>query len=189
MALEDQIPFHRDKTNTFTIFYDVSKGEFYRKYTKINQSSGYPFSAIMATLTYPIVSGLTFSFIAKYPIIGLVSSFILVVLFYMITISILKRKWTEENIDYFPITSRDRMYRMIEEGKEDLQKLTWIISIHFLLNIILVFALIATPGSVLLYVVHTFFWWTFLILIFATKYFKRRKLYMQLEEKLPHMPI
>lgn len=184
MKLKHQIPFHLNKEKTFTIFYDEKAKLFYRKYTKANTDPIYLYSGVFVTLTYPLLSGLTYSFFSKIPILPVVISFLAAVVFLGITKYIAEKQFEKTDIHYFDIPDEDYLYTLIVEGEESLQTYTSIVIGTLILNIFLMAALFAFPNEFILFLCHTIFWWVFFVLLAFSNLFKRRKLYRQLREKI-----
>ena len=184
MKLSHQIPFHMDKEKNFTIFYDDEEELFYRKYTKINNKPIYLYSGVTATITYSLLSGVTYNLFSEVPFLPVIISFLAAIVFLALTKFLAEKNFDKTGIHYFDILNEEYLYTLIVEGERALHNYIAIIIGMFVLDICLMIALFVNPNEFILFLCHTIFWWVFFVLIFTGNIFKRKKLYRLLREKI-----
>lgn len=184
MNLRHRIPFHMNKEKTFTIFYDEKEKLFYRKYTKVESKSIYLYSGVTATITYSLLSGITYNFFSKVPFLPVLISFVAAIIFLGLTMYLAEKNFDKSGIHYFDILNEEYLYSLIVEGERILQTYIAITIGMFILNMCLMIALFVFPNEFVLFLCHTIFWWVFFILISFGNIVKRKKLYRQLRKKI-----
>src|SRR5699024_3983455 len=115
MKLHHQIPFHFDKDKTFTIFYDEHEKMFYRKYSKVNTNPIYLYSGATVSITYPVLSALTYNFFSSIPFLPVIISLLAAFIFLLLTIYLSEKYFDSADIHYFDIPNKDRLYTLIVE--------------------------------------------------------------------------
>lgn len=184
MKLRHHILFHMDKTKTFSIFYDERKKQFYRKYTKTNTSFIYLFTGIGATFVSIGLSSATFHLFQGAPIFAILMSFFLSIVFFAVTIYFAEKNSAKDTPHYFDIVHEDYLYALVIEGERSLRMYIGIVVGIFVVAIGITFALFAIPEDPVLFVSHTIFWWTFLVMLFTGNMVKRKRLYRIILQKI-----
>lgn len=184
MKRRHQIPFHMDKEKTFAMFYDEEEKLFYRTYTKVNKNPIYLYSGVTATITYSLLSGVTFNLFSAIPFLAVVISFVAAIVFLVLTMYLVEKNFDKTDIHYFDILDEEYLYSLIVEGERALQNYFKIIVGVFVLDVGLMIALFINPNDFILFLCHTIFWWVLFVLIFTGNIYKRKKLYRTLREKI-----